>query len=52
MQSEEHVIYMVVGRQGPGRPKITWKKLTKNDCREWKLLTAKKGTPGDQVPWL
>ena len=24
MQSEEHVIYMVVGRQGPGRPKILY----------------------------
>ena len=39
------------GRQGAGRPKLTCKKLTKKDCREWKLtkLTLKKGAPGDQV---
>ena len=38
-------------RQGPERPKLTWKKLMENDCREWKLTTVdpKKGTPGDQV---
>ena len=22
------------GRQGAGRPKLTWKKLTEKDCRE------------------
>ena len=25
------------GRPGPGRPKLTWKKLTEKDCCEWKL---------------
>ena len=25
------------GRREPGRPKLTWKKLTEKDCREWKL---------------
>ena len=28
------------GKQGPGRPKLTWKKLTKCDCCEWKLTTV------------
>ena len=28
----------VDGKCGPGRPKMTWKQLTKRDCREWKLL--------------
>ena len=23
-----------------GRPKLTWKKLTEKDCREWKLTTV------------
>ena len=27
------------GRYGAGRPKLTWKKLTQKDCREWKLTT-------------
>ena len=27
----------VDGKHGPGRPKMTWKQLTKRDCREWKL---------------
>ena len=26
------------GRQEAGRPKLTWKKLTENDCCEWKIL--------------
>ena len=26
------------GRRGAGRPKLTWKKLTERDCREWKLM--------------
>ena len=34
------------GRQAAGRPKLTWKKLTERDCREWKLTTV---DPGDQV---
>ena len=25
---------------GAGRPKLTWKKLTERDCREWKLTTV------------
>ena len=28
------------GRWGAGRPKLTWKKLTEKDCREWKLRTV------------
>ena len=40
----------IEGRWGAGRPKLTWKKLTEKDCREWKgQLTLKKGAPGDQV---
>ena len=30
----------VDGRRRPGRPKVTWKKLTEKDCREWKLLVS------------
>ena len=30
----------IEGRQGAGRPKLTWKKLTEKDCREWKLTTV------------
>ena len=33
------------GRQGAGRLKLTWKKLTEKDYREWKL----KPDPQDQV---
>ena len=28
------------GRQGAGRSKLTWKKLTEKDYREWKLRTV------------
>ena len=28
------------GRRGAGRPKLTWKKLTEKDCRQWKLKTV------------
>ena len=28
------------GRRGAGRPKLAWKKLTKKDFREWKLMTV------------
>ena len=28
------------GRWGAGRPKLTWKKLTERDCREWKLTAV------------
>ena len=33
----------------PGKPKM--KKMTENDCREWKFVTVDpfKGTPADQV---
>ena len=27
----------IVGKRGPGRPKMTWKQLTERDCTEWKL---------------
>ena len=27
----------IVGKHGPGRPKMTWKQLTEKDCREWKF---------------
>ena len=27
----------IVGKCGPGRPKMTWKQLTERGCREWKL---------------
>ena len=28
------------GGGGAGRPKLTWKKLTERDCRDWKLMTV------------
>ena len=30
----------IEGRQGAGRPKLTWKKLTEKDPCEWKLTTV------------
>ena len=39
VQSEQHDI-QIDGRQGPGRHKLTYKKLTENDCSEWKLMTV------------
>ena len=30
----------VYGRQGAGRPKLTWKKLMEKDCIEWKLTSV------------
>ena len=36
------------GRRGAGRPKLTWKKLTKRDCREWKLTTV---DPQERSTW-
>ena len=36
------------GRRGAGRPKLTWKKLTEKDCREWKLTTV---DPQDRSTW-
>ena len=38
----------VEGRQGVGRPKLTWKKLTEKDCREWKLTTV---DPQERSTW-
>ena len=36
------------GRQGAGRPKLIWKKLTERDCREWKLTTV---DPQERSTW-
>ena len=36
------------GRRRAGRPKITWKKLTEKDCREWKLTTV---DPQERSTW-
>ena len=36
------------GRRGPGRPKLTWKKLTDRDCRELKLTTV---DPQERSTW-
>ena len=36
------------GRRGTGRPKLTWKKLTERDCREWKLTTVE---PQERSTW-
>ena len=36
------------GRRGIGRPKLTWKKLTEKDCREWKLTTV---DPQERSTW-
>ena len=47
MQSEQHVIYKLKAG-GTGRPKLTWKKLTEKDCREWKLTTV---DPQDRSTW-
>ena len=44
VQSEQHV-----GRQGAGRPKLTWKKLTEKDCHEWKLTTV---DPQERSIWI
>ena len=38
----------VEGKRGPGRPKMTWKQLTKRDCRELKLLAI---NPHDRNMW-
>ena len=38
----------VVGKHGPGRPKMTWKQLTERDCREWKLSAI---NPHDRNTW-
>ena len=36
------------GRPMPGRPKLTWKKLTERDRREWKLTTV---DPQERSTW-
>ena len=36
------------GRRVVGRPKLTWKKLTERDCREWKLTTV---DPQERSTW-
>ena len=36
------------GRKGAGRHKLTWKKLTEKDCREWKLMTV---DPEERSTW-
>ena len=36
------------GRQGARRPRLTWKKLTERDCREWKLTTV---DPQERSTW-
>ena len=38
----------IAGRRGAGRPKLTWKKLTERDCREWKLTTV---DPQERSAW-
>ena len=45
VQSEQHVIYRLMVA---GRPKLTWKKLTERDCREWKLTTV---DPQEMSTW-
>ena len=37
-----------IGRRGAGRPKLTWKKLTERDCREWKLTAV---DPQERSTW-
>ena len=41
----------VEGKRGPGRPKMTWKQLTKRDCREWKLSLLSAIIPHDRNMW-
>ena len=38
----------IEGRRGARRPKLTWKKLTVKDCREWKLTTV---DPQERSTW-
>ena len=38
----------VVGKRGPGRPKMTWRQLTEKDCKEWKLSAV---DPHDRGVW-
>ena len=36
------------GRRGAVRPKLTWKKLTEQNCLEWKLTTV---DPQERSTW-
>ena len=38
----------IEGSWGAWRPKLTWKKLTDKDCREWKLMTV---DPQERSTW-
>ena len=38
----------IVGKCGPGRPKMTWKQLTERDRRQWKLSAI---DPHDRDTW-
>ena len=38
----------VDGKRGPGRPKMTWKQLKEEDCREWQLSAI---DPHDRHTW-
>ena len=38
----------IYDRWGAGRPKLTWKKLTEKDCREWKFTTD---DPQERSTW-
>ena len=38
----------IVGKHGPGMPKMTWKQLTERGCREWKLSAI---DPHDRDTW-
>ena len=40
-------VIQIVGKRGPGRPKMTWKQLTE-DCRKWKLSAI---DPHDRDTW-
>ena len=48
VQSEQHVIVRLMAGGGAGRPKLTWKKLTERDCRQWKLTTV---DPQERITW-
>ena len=38
----------IEGKQGAGRPKLTWKKLTEKDCNEWELTIV---DPQERSTW-
>ena len=49
VQPEQHGIYRLMAGGGAGRPKLTWKKLTEKDFREWKLTTVE---PQERSTWI